>query len=168
MSVRYMAAGDGSCGTSRSILSVRRSLNVAVGVSLSLCVVMLSLWVRSCWKCDYLTLYRNPQRSYVLFSRNGFINLVRADEPYGFNPSTGGYGTVYAPYESSLLPLNLPHAFAVLAFGVLPACWFAVRLERRRKRRLGLCRVCGYDLRAGHDRCPECGAVVSRGETAAI
>jgi hypothetical protein len=35
------------------------------------------------------------------------------------------------------------------------------RLHRRRDRiRRGLCAVCGYDLRASKNRCPECGQMI--------
>ena|SRR5438270_5077810 len=33
---------------------------------------------------------------------------------------------------------------------------------REQRADAGECPGCGYDLRAGHDRCPECGAVVRR------
>jgi hypothetical protein len=54
--------------------------------------------------------------------------------------------------------LVLPHWMAALAAAVLPAAWFRRRLRRWRQRAPGLCRACGYDLRASPGRCPECGA----------
>jgi hypothetical protein len=49
---------------------------------------------------------------------------------------------------------------AILA--VVPTAWLVIRAKRRkatRRRIAGLCPICGYDLRATRNRCPECGAV---------
>jgi len=46
-----------------------------------------------------------------------------------------------------------------LASIVAPAIWLVSRQMRKRRHRVGYCTVCGYDLRATPDRCPECGAV---------
>ena len=55
--------------------------------------------------------------------------------------------------------------FAPDWFVMLVVGWPAFQMTRsvlrtRRRRRLGLCLQCGYNLRATPDRCPECGAVI--------
>ena len=80
----------------------------------------------------------------------------------------GGIDTPWLPgYEYSKarslglwtwwLPLWIP----TLLFAALFLCcrpYRFIRFHRRRKRKkLGLCVKCGYDLRASKDRCPECG-----------
>ncbi|HEY7120660.1 MAG TPA: hypothetical protein VH475_29015 [Tepidisphaeraceae bacterium] len=59
-----------------------------------------------------------------------------------------GYFVLGVPFWA----LCLPPAIA--------AGWGVARSYRRRnRRRAGLCRQCGYDLRATPDRCPECGTI---------
>jgi hypothetical protein len=55
--------------------------------------------------------------------------------------------------------LEVPNWFLAAALAVLPLWRFAGGIRRRRWKARGLCSVCGYDLRATPDRCPECGAV---------
>jgi hypothetical protein len=59
--------------------------------------------------------------------------------------------------SSQSLELTFPHAVLVAAFGAWPVISF-VRRRRLARTRAGFCR-CGYDLRGGHERCPECGRV---------
>jgi hypothetical protein len=56
----------------------------------------------------------------------------------------------------------VPYWVLVLVTMAWPVVW-SVRWWRRRRWRPGLCRDCGYDLRASPQRCPECGAVAATG-----
>jgi|SRR5579884_4439484 len=54
-----------------------------------------------------------------------------------------------------------PHWFALLLFASGPTFVAVARWSRAaRRQRRGLCVRCGYDLRASHERCPECGAAI--------
>jgi hypothetical protein len=57
------------------------------------------------------------------------------------------------------LRVLVPLWFFVLAGTILPSLWLKRRHRDARRIRLNLCSICGYDLRATPNRCPECGAV---------
>lgn len=53
--------------------------------------------------------------------------------------------------------LVVPYWSVLLATGIAPILWV---FNRRRRTGAGCCVICGYDLRATPDRCPECGTPV--------
>jgi hypothetical protein len=57
------------------------------------------------------------------------------------------------------LTLRFPCWLAVLVLAVPSASWLAARIVKRRRRSRQTCLICGYDLRATPERCPECGTV---------
>ena len=87
-----------------------------------------------------------------------------ANEPRYPDNDWIGFGQTYFFNEGSL---GTRHEVGVIApFWILPplltvalALWFR---RHRRKLMIGRCRVCGYDMRASPDRCPECGTPVAR------
>jgi len=68
-------------------------------------------------------------------------------------------GRIYSQWVSPFAPL-------AAATAILPLTWLTLatrsHLRLRRRKNLGLCPTCGYDLRASPGRCPECGVEGTR------
>ena len=127
-------------------------------------------------KCGYIRGENGREISmmYGIAEYNKFI-----DQDPGVHFELGGMEYYYGPFlqkadddtrwrTGSGFDLRIPHWWVILMAGAVPT-WFGTRLIRERQRRLrdkkrskiGLCNVCGYDLRATPDRCPECGTPAS-------
>lgn len=74
------------------------------------------------------------------------------------NPSFGPASDVWDHLSGRYIGFVVPY-WSVAAATLLPALPLARSKLRRRRFRPGLCRACGYDLRATPGRCPECGPV---------
>ncbi len=84
-----------------------------------------------------------------------YRRLVSLGFAYDPNQLIHGNGRYY--YSGNRL--FLPHGFFCLLFLAAPAAWYWQRIRYRRLAAEGRCLICGYDLRATPDRCPECGTV---------
>jgi hypothetical protein len=104
---------------------------------------------------------RAPEWFYLrrppLSIKNNFPDRVVGLGGYGWcRVRNGVLSRVFTEYDGIVLPYWL-----LMLIASAPWFLFAWRHWRNRAARriaAGLCAVCGYDLRAGHDRCPECGA----------
>ena len=68
-------------------------------------------------------------------------------------------------YDCEFTEVGVPYYFVCVLAVMLPAARARGMLRRRRRRTRGLCRACGYDLRATPGRCPECGTLPAGGAT---
>jgi hypothetical protein len=75
----------------------------------------------------------------------------------GFHQYETGHGASF--YDARVSGVAIPAWLPVLIFAILPAMWVVLFIRRRRRRGIGLCPTCGYDIRATPQRCPECGRV---------
>jgi hypothetical protein len=75
-----------------------------------------------------------------------------------------GFGFAFVNLHNRIVyhAVGIPHWFLAVLLAVLPALYLRTILRSRKRDRKGLCPVCGYDLRATPDRCPECGTAPAR------
>jgi hypothetical protein len=148
----------------------RRRFVIVCALSLLPCTAMCVLWART---------YRPMMRA----ADADALDLTHADPYYWFISNRGGLtfcwqvgkdwdqpkpmfrllGIEFAGSwvgKSSLVNLFVPYWMLVGVTAFPPMIGVHVWLRRRRRRGRegrGCCSVCGYDLRATPDRCPECG-----------
>ena len=150
---------------------MRRPLfTLASAVSLVLCVAtavigVVTLPKDSDWrferKGDDPLLWLGIGRGHLT---GGAQSTSALDRDPSANPTTGDgvwefRGFFYSRFSSHgarTWNIQIDLRWLIVLTGLMPMIWF---LRWRKRTPPGLCPVCGYDLRATPDRCPECGAV---------
>src|SRR5688572_11445357 len=167
----------------------RHLFTLTSALSLLLCVTLCVLWVRSQSRLEILRWRPGDEpHGCALFWSRGNIGFMRAAighirsqemEPREVDfESTGDrvdhFGRWNTKFPASKRfakfrfaifsgkewsALLAPFWAVVLCTAVPPMATLAGVVRRSTRTPEGLCRTCGYDLRASPERCPECGAL---------
>jgi hypothetical protein len=162
-------------------LFVRHLFTLCWTLSLLLFVAACAMWARSLWKGDVVVW--TGRHSLVLRSERGLVrtnvSLAEPGEPRGFRHDSWSHAPGYSAWRwlgsrwwdrmgfghyvggsqsgGRIDQYVFPYYAVVALTALLPGFVLTRWLCARRRRRAGLCRRCGYDLRASPQRCPECG-----------
>ena len=160
-----------------------RVTRVLGAFSLLLALLTATGWVSS-YRWNLAAQWGGGTRRYHVMLRLGrmtwFVERGRAGPlrffhrpttPFGNNmaddvPSTLGFGYEAHgwadPNVATTYTTNVPLWFVLALFLIAPGGVLIEKVRRARAaRRAGYCPVCGYDLRATPNRCPECGREVA-------
>jgi hypothetical protein len=135
-------------------------------ISLLLLIATVALWLRGYHVTDEFIWNRQtvPDAHFGsidhfqrLASSHGRFIYENAAIPALYPPN--GWKSVSADgYVGFGTGLSVPAVYLAIIAGFLPLVW-TFREITRRAQKVGGCPVCGYDLRATPDRCPECGTI---------
>ena len=91
---------------------------------------------------------------------SSFFVVIQFRGHTNYRPRDGA-GVVHVTWTAYGMPIWLP----LVVFMIFPLYWLVIPLRaarrRRKRRRLGQCATCGYDLRGSSERCPECGTDIA-------
>ena len=165
---------------------MRVVLGLLTCLSLLVALTLATLCVRSFWRNDSLFVERGP-RGYFVASARGRVGVIEVSGSW--HPRRHHWATYDLATDNAVLTtiakskdtrdlivmlsgdgrlpgvfgqsrwFALPYATLIAPCAVLPGVMLMRAWRRRRRGRRGLCRQCGYDLRASPARCPECGSV---------
>jgi len=161
----------------------RRRLNLFSALLLALCLATCLMWGRSCLRYDYWnwgtasgragidSLHGHLALGWVSVPPAALTTIPRGNQA-GSMPINSAVNSLPRPNWSlagfsatrinvggyQVREIGIPYWLIFLATGLLPA----LHLLKRPRTLPGFCRVCGYDLRASPQRCPECGTLAAR------
>lgn len=139
-------------------------------------LVLCTWWLRSHYVADHVQVWFRPGRQTTLEARTILERGIIAIEAGWTSRAPGGaFGLTHRSFLPRRMPSPGGNRFGVPRAGlsVELSCWAVVTalvvlagarilyLRRRHRRGAqGACALCGYDLRASCDPCPECGTAI--------